>query len=81
MPLHIRQLLPPGYRAPGCYMNGVPVAPEITERHLFEMMRPRAVVVGDCPLSEREIESLLRRLHRHLALLPDTVWARDRACI
>lgn len=46
VPRELCILLPPGLRADGYFMNGVPVAPDIDRHRLFDMMRPRQLVTN-----------------------------------
>ena len=74
LPMQINQLLPPGFRAPGYFMNGVPVDPDITEWDLVQMMRPRKLVVAySCNLSQLTVTELLTSLHEYIAKLFDYV--------
>lgn len=59
-------LLPPGFRADGYYMNGIPVAPSIGGKELFELMCPCQLT---CAKPDVRWHNALWHLQRCLAFI------------
>jgi hypothetical protein len=73
MPKNIRLLLPPGFRDDGYFMNGVPVAPQITEEDLFQMLRPYYINIK----TETTMKTMTKQrkyLSKILQLLHAPIW-------